>query len=377
MIPESYRRLFPVTLQKIYLNHAAISPLSTRVTDRLDWYLDERQFGTIDTYYQVREIRDETRRNIAAMIKAAPESIAFIGNTSEGFNHLVNGLTWQPGDQIILTDYEFPSNVYPFMNLQRLGVELVFVKNREGRIEIEDIRQAITSRTRLLSISYVEFSNGFRNDLQAIGRICQEQGIIFSVDSIQGLGGLPLDVQQCRIDFLSNGGHKWLMGLMGAGFMYIAPRLFERLVPACTGWLAVEEAWDFFNYELKLLPDARRFEYATANFMGVCALNESTKLLLEVGLANIEQHLLRLGRRMVDGLAELGMTFRGADDEKYWSGIYSFAGRDTAQLFEHLQNKQIICSLRNGLLRVAPHFYNTQDEIDELMAEVKTFYEHR
>jgi len=372
---SKYRTLFPITTQKIYLNHAAISPLSVRVSDKLDEFIDQRSFGNIDNSEQADKIRNRTRIMLAQMIHADPEQIAFIQNTSEGFNHLVNGLSWEVGDEIISTDYEFPSNVYPFLNLEkRFGVKVKFVPNRNGLIYIEDIQKLITPRTRLLSISFVEFSNGFRNDLEAIGNICRQNNIIFSVDSIQGLGALPLNVKKCQIDFLSNGGHKWLMGLMGAGFMYIAPHLMERLIPAYTGWLGVENAWDFSEYALNLLPDARRYEYATANFMGITALSESVALLMEAGIPNIEKHLLNLGQHLVSRLEKLGMQFMGASDKKYWSGIFSFSGNKTGELYEYLISKAIIVSLRNGMIRVAPHFYNTQDELDILITEVNNFY---
>jgi len=206
------------------------------------------------------------------------------------------------------------------------------------------------------------------------GRGCKENEIIFSVDGIQGVGALPLDVQKCNIDFLSNGGHKWLMGTMGAGFMYIAPVLMQKIVPAFTGWLAVEDAWDFSEYRLELLPDARRFEYATANFMGISALSASVELLLEADPVNIERHLLSLGERLKTGLENLGMHFKGAADKKHWSGIFSFSGKKTEKLYEYLINHNITVSLRNGMIRIAPHFYNSADEIDEVVSTVKKFY---
>ncbi len=371
---DEYRKLFPVTAQKIYLNHAAISPFSTRVTDRLEWFLDERQFGTIDVFHQADELRQKTRQMLAQLINAKPENIAFITNTSEGFNHLVNGLDWQAGDEIIIPDCEFPSNMYPFLNLERKGVVVKKVPAAGGLVDLKRIQQAITNRTRLLSISYVEFSSGFRNDLQSIGRLCKEHGIIFSVDGIQGLGALPLDVQTCGIDFLSNGGHKWLMGAMGAGFMYMAPELFKKLQPAFTGWLAVENAWQFLDYRLDFLPDARRFEYGTANFLGLTALSASVELLSEVGLSNVEKHLLQLGEMLVTELEKLGLTFVNSRDRAHWSGIYSFKAKDAEKLFKEFENQQIVCSLRNGLIRIAPHFYNTQQEMETLIQVVKNFY---
>lgn len=357
------------------MNHAAISPLSVRVTDRLEEFIDERSFGVIDSFQMGDALRTKTRQMLAKMINARPQQIAFIQNTSEGFNHLVNGLHWRPGDEILLAEGEFPSNVYPFLNLtERFGVEVKFIPNRDGQIYIEDIIAQITTKTKLLSISFVEFSNGFRNDLQTIGGICKEKDILFSVDGIQGVGALPMDVQKCKIDFLSNGGHKWLMGTMGAGFMYVSPALQEKILPAFTGWLAVEDAWDFSEYRLELLPDARRFEYATANFMGISALSASVELLLDAGPENIERHLLALGERLKNGLENRGMRFMGADDKRRWSGIFSFSGKKTEKLYEYLINQNIIVSLRSGMIRIAPHFYNTAEEVDEVVAAVKTFY---
>jgi len=372
---EEYRKLFPVTMQKIYLNHAAIAPLSTRVTNRMDEFIDERSFGVIDNFPNGETYRNSARETIAAMIHAQPQQIAFIVNTSEGFNHLVNGLDWRKGDEVLLVEGEFPSNVYPFLNLEkRFGVKPVFVPQRNGRIRLEDIAGRMNARTRLLSISFVEFSNGFRNDLQAIGALCKERDILFSVDGIQGVGAMELDVRACGIDFMSNGGHKWLMGTMGAGFMYMAPELFDRLQLSFTGWLAVENAWDFSGYKLELLPDSSRFEFGTANFLGIAALSASVELLHEIGVPVIEAHLLGLGERLVEGLSEQGLTFMGTADRRHWSGIYSFSGKQTGKLFEYLQNKGIVYSLRNGLLRIAPHFYNTKDEIEELIEAVRAFY---
>ncbi|MBN2424649.1 MAG: aminotransferase class V-fold PLP-dependent enzyme [Calditrichaceae bacterium] len=371
---NDYRKLFPVTLQKIYLNHASISPLSSRVTDKLDEYIDDRSFGKIDVYKTAHETREKTRNLIAKLINADPDRIAFITNTSDGFNHLAQGLSWQAGDEIILTDYEFPSNVYPFLNLEKHGVKIRYVPNRRGLIKLDDIEKMINSKTKLLSISFVEFSNGFRNDLNSIGALCKSHDIIFSVDSIQGLGAIPLDVQKSKIDFISNGGHKWLMGLMGSGFMYIGKRLFEKINPAFTGWLGVENAWDFFNYNLDFLPDARRFEYATPNFMGITALCESVKLLMDAGINNIERHLLRLGKILVEQLTDLGMEFAGSMDSGEWSGIYSFSGKDIEQLFDYLGDNDIVCALRSGRIRLAPHFYNSEDEIKQVIHIIKQFY---
>ncbi len=373
---REYRKLFPITAKKIYLNHASISPLSSRVTDMLEWHINERMFGMIDVYPESDKIRDKARALMAELLNASAEEIAFTSNTSDGLNLLANGIDWREGDEIILTDYEFPANIYPFLNQQRKGVKIVYVANRNGEIHIEDILERINGNTRLLSISFVEFGNGFKNDLKTIGQICKEHNIIFSVDGIQGLGAMPLDVKECRIDFLSNGGHKWLMGPMGVGIIYIKNEIFNKLTPAYAGWLSVNNAWDFYDYKLDFLPDAKRFEYGTANFVGIAGFTASLGLLLEIGIENIRDHLLNIGGLLVEGLTSAGMVFCGSENRDHWSGIYSFSGDKMEGLHSFLAEKDIVCALRAGKMRFAPHFYNTKEEIEEVIQHAKTFYKN-
>jgi cysteine desulfurase/selenocysteine lyase len=366
----SYRKLFPVTENDIYLNHAAISPLSVNVRTAVDFFVQKRSVGPVDVYPGVIREKELLKENLARLINGEPGQIAIMGSTSEGLNWLANSIKWEAGDRILLTDYEFPSNVYPFLNLKRYGVEVDFVPNRDGKIIIEDIEKMITPRTRLISVSFVEFLNGFRNDLVAIGKICRANDIIFSVDSIQGLGAIPLDVKAANIDFVANGGHKWLMGVMGCGFMYVAPRIHALLTPVFAGWLGVKDSWNFLDYRLDLLDDAGRYEIATQNFIGMTALRASTDILVEVQPERTMNHLFRLGEQLIGGMTGLGFRFTGSDSLAERSGIYSFImtdGRDISGLHEYLSKRRIFVSLRNGSLRVAPHFYNIPSEIDELV----------
>ncbi len=370
----AYRNQFPFTSNKIYLNHAGVSPLSSDVREKMDWFINNRSFGEIEFFEEMGELRDQTRSLIAQIINAQQDYIAFTANTSSGFNWLTQGLKWKKGDQIILTDLEFPSNVYPFMNLEKKGVEIVFVKNKKGCIKVEDIEKAISPKTRMISISSVEFSTGFRNDLLAIGALCKHHNLIFSVDGIQGLGAIPLDVKTTHIDFLSCGGHKWLMGPMGIGFMYISPRIFDKVAPVFVGWDSVKNPLDFLDYNFELLPDARRFEYATQNNLGICGLSASLDLLHRIGIAAIEQHLLILGKQLVNSLPDYGMKFLGHEDPFYRSGIYSFSSPDAEELFMFLKKHSVICSIRDGALRFSPHFYNNRDDINEVIDLVGKFH---
>jgi selenocysteine lyase/cysteine desulfurase len=364
---SSYRKYFPISSTDIYLNHAAVSPLSTKVVEATERILQMRSSGEIEVFHEAVKKKKNLKKSLSQLIDGEPENIAIIGNTSEGLNWLAQGLEWKKGDRVLLVENEFPANIYPFLNLEQRGVIIDYVPVRNGFILLEDIESKILPETKLLSISFVEFLNGFRNQLTDISRICREKYVLFSVDGIQGVGALPLSVRQSGIDFLSNGGHKWLMGTQGCGFMYISPILFEKLKPAFTGWLSVKDSWNFFDYRLDFLDDARRFEIATSNILGIYALAASTELLIEVGTINIEKHLITLGNQLIEKLSELDFKYIGSDNPKEQSGIYSFTGKNEKALFEHLQKNRVHLSLRQNILRFAPHFYNTTEEIDQVI----------
>ena len=372
---KNFRKLFPVTNTDIYLNHAAISPLSSHVVNSISTALSNRSAGSVDTFQVMLGEKEELKKNIGTLIKTDPSCIALIGNTSEGLNWFVNGLHWQKGDRILLVEDEFPANVYPFMNLESLGVEIDFVPTREGMISIDDIEKCITSHTRLLSISFVEFFSGFRNDLEKIGQICDHKNILFSVDGIQGVGAIPLDATAAKIDFLSNGGHKWLMGPMGCGFMYIKPELCSKLRPVFAGWLSVQDSWNFTDYNLDFIEGSGRFEIGTPNFLGIVGARASTNLLVQAGPEKILKHLLSLGDLLIGGLEKAGLKYLGSREEKYRSGIYTFDADRAEELFNYLKDNHVHVSLRQGAIRISPHFYNQPDEINQVTVLCRKFYQ--
>jgi cysteine desulfurase / selenocysteine lyase len=380
---KKLRQQFPVTGYKIYLNHAGCSPYSSYVKKALDDYIDESYGVVVEDYNKNLSVREDLRSLIARLINADPDHVGFVKNTSSGLSLLASGLEWHAGDRIILADCEFPSNIYPFLNLERQGVAVDFIPGRKklnGFIDIDSIQSLITEKTRLISLSFVEFSNGYRNDLQAIGDLCKQYNLIFCVDGIQGIGSLPIDVQSCNIHFISCATHKWLMGPQGIAFIYIHPDLLNKIFMTQVGWLSVKGAWNFFDYRLDLLDDARRFEIGTENWLGIYGSLASVKLLMELGIENIEKHILQLTENLINGLTELGLKTISSTNDKHRSGIVSFVFPGSRhnrilKLFESLNQNKIITALRDNCIRISPHCYNTAEEMDLVIQAVKRFTE--
>src|SRR5713101_9681292 len=239
------RQEFPVTRRWAFFDHAAVAPISGRAQQALaDWATDMAENGDVHEPQWVQRV-ETVRRLAGQLLHVDPLDIAFVKNTSEGIGIVAEGFPWKPGDNIVTAAEEYPANVYPWMNLANRGVEVRTVASRDSRIWLDDIRAAIDSRTRLVSLSFVEFASGFRNDLDAVGALCRERGVFFSVDAIQGLGVLPLSVRRTPIDFLSADGHKWLLGTEGAGIFYIRRGLVDMLHAVGVGWNSVIGARNF------------------------------------------------------------------------------------------------------------------------------------
>ncbi len=345
------------------MNHAAISPLSSRVNAAVQKYLEARTTGDIDVYLSMLPTVAQLKQNIGTLINAAPERIGFVLNTSEGLSVLASGLEWKSGDRILLNDSEFPSNVVPFLNLKHHGVEIDFIKSELGVITPETIEQHLTPKTKLVSMSFVQFLSGFRADLAAIGELCRKRGIIFSVDGIQGLGVSPLDVQKMKIDFLSSGGNKWLMGLMGLAFIYVSEELQSRIHQAHMGWTSNKNFFsDFFKYRVDLDDTARRFENGTQNYIAITALDASLGTLLEVGIENIQLHIAEITDKIIAVADETGyglITPRGRNER---AGIVTLRCTNADRLFTFLKERSITVSVREGMIRVSPHFYNSLED---------------
>ncbi len=355
------------------MNHAAISPLSSPVIEAINDYFKVRSETEIENFPDFLKLAAETKILLSQMSNApSADRIAFVENTSNGLNILAQGLQWKQGDRIILNDMEFPSNVYPFLNLKSSGVEIDFVKSKNGKVTAEDVEAAITPNTKLISVSYVQFLSGYRIDMEQLGNLCRSKGIIFCVDSIQGLGALQLDVQKCNIDFLSNGGHKWLMGLEGLGFIYLTEELQQKITPKYVGWTSVVDAWNLLDYNLTLRKSADCFQNGTLSSPGIVALNASQKFRLSFGYEKIEETVLNNSEYFISSLNEVGINpiLKNINKENL-SGIVSFKSEKANEIFEALEKENVTAAVRAGVVRLSPHFYNTQDEIDKVVSILK------
>jgi selenocysteine lyase/cysteine desulfurase len=370
---EKARSCFPY-LKKgiIYFNHASTAPISTRMKMRIEDFIKERSEDALDNYWAFKAVADETKEMIGEMINCSGERIAFLDNTANGLIWLATGIDWNPGDRIILNDVEFPANVYPFLQLKEKGVVVDFIKSTNGIVTAEEIINAIQPRTKLISVSFVQFLSGYKIDLEKIGKVCKEKGIIFSVDSIQGLGAIRLNVEKDNIDFLANGTQKWLLGLQGLAFIYVRKELQDKMKSAPIGWLAVKNAWNLLDFDLTPKETAERFQPGTLNNLGIYAFNTSMKLFREFSFDEIEKQVLSNSKYFIDELAKIGYESPlHTLSEKNLSGIVSFRSENAQKIFDVLSQKKIVCSLREGYIRFAPHFYNTKQEIDFVVDTLK------
>jgi selenocysteine lyase/cysteine desulfurase len=372
-IIEKARSYFPhIKKGIVYFNHASTAPISTLVKNRINEFVKERFEYALDDYWAFKTVAEETKEMIGEMINCSGDRIAFLDNTTNGIIWLALGIEWKPGDRIILNDVEFPANVYPFLQLKEKGVEIDILKSTNGIVTEEEVIASIKPQTKLISISFVQFLSGYRINLEKIGKVCREKGIIFSVDSIQGLGAVRLDVEKCNIDYLANGTQKWMLGLQGLAFIYARKELQEKMKSAPIGWLAVKDAWKLLDFNLTTKETAERFQPGTLNNLGIYAFNSSMKLFKEFGFDEIENQVLSNSKYFIDELAKIGYKSPLYSlPEKHLSGIVSFRSDNGQKILDHLKQKKIVCSLREGYIRFAPHFYNTKQDIDYVVDALK------
>lgn len=376
-LAQTFRHLreseFPWTAETTYLDNASIGPIPERTRRVIDAFTARRTAPYLLPDRDLQEILSQARDTLARLIHADATEIGLTTNTGFGLHLAARALPLRRGDVVLVPDKEFPANVYPWLLLEAQGVQLELAPpTPEGWPDEAYLLERLNDpRVRVLAISLVHFANGYRVDLDALGRACRANGAFLVVDGIQGVGQIPIDVHAVPVDILACGGQKWLMSPWGSGFVYVRRELLELLEPVVTGWMAFEGTDDFTHltdYDRTFRRDARRFEMTTLAFQDFVGMRESASMLLELGIERVAAYLrlIRepLSRRVNGGQLRLASPTDPTRD----SSIVCVVPEHPAEAFHHLKKNSVVCSLREGMIRLSPHCYNTVEELERVVA---------
>jgi len=378
---QGIREQFPIIKSKVFLNHAATSPLplcsSEAMKDFVKAKVDAQSTMGEDLSPWQERVRN-CRRLFSQLVGAKEQEVAYIPNTTFGLNLVAQMLPYKPGSNVVTNNLEYPSNVIAWLKLEERGVEVRFVKNVDGRIGLNQIEEVVDGKTVALTVGQVGWYHGFRHDLKALSEIAHGNGAYFVVDGIQSVGAMRIDVKREGIDFLACGSYKWLLGPPGAGFLFIREDLIDALNPPLIGYesidpeLAEKNIFERFDlYRLRYSKGIGKYEVVHINDLAYVGAEASMNLLLEYGMEGVEQRVREIGNYLVDRLVDTGYKLQTPLDEKERHAIVNFRVKNWEKTWKGLTEKGIIVSPRMGGIRVSPHFYNTQDEIDRLMEALK------
>lgn len=380
LFPDEARRaeLFPICRDRIFLAHAAVTVLPGCVADAICDYTRvsshaHQEFGDV-----LRDVK-HARRTCAQLIGAHADEIALLGPTSLGLSLFANGLDWQPGDEVLCYHGDYPANVYPWLELRRRGVIVRYLEPAApGEITPELVERALAPRTKLVALASAHFFTGYRIDVEAIGALLHARGVLFSLDAIQTLGAFPLDVEKAHVDFLSADAHKWMLGPLAIGIVYVRRAHFERLRPTLLGAWNVEAPNFIAQDEIVFVPTAQRYEPGVLNIAGILGMKAALDLFLAHGMEVVAARLLELKAHLVGQLEPLGFHILSAKEGANASSITTFrhATASSTALFGALEKAHVVASLRHDregrdYLRFSPHFYNTEAELDAAVAVLR------
>lgn len=360
-----YRDQFPVTQNIVYLNHAAVSPLPHPVADAMrDLITDAEQYGSVH-YSEWLAAYKGLRQAAARLINAAPDEIAILKNTSEGVSTIAQGMNWRPGDRIVAFEEEFPSNYYPWLRLEKRGIEITWLSIYDP---VERIAEAVRG-ARLIAISFVNYLSGYRVDLKRIGEICRQHGCFFFVDAIQGMGAFPIDVQAMQIDALASDGHKWMLGPEGNAVLYVRRSWLNAIEPTEFGWMNPANHSDYGSRDMTLRSDAGRYECGTLNTAGCFGLRAAIEFLLSIGVENISRAVLEAADQLESGVRQKGYTILRERRPETASGIVTFRhpSIDSQIIVRELEQNGILAAPRQGWIRMSPHFYISPEDIERVL----------
>ena len=371
------RDQFPVTERYRYFDHAGVSPIPTVAADATRWWIDRTLTkGKVD-YDELEARQESARHTAAALMGVSAHDVAFIKNTTEGLGFVAAGLDWRDGDRVVIPDLEFPSALYPFLALEDRGVKVdrVAPVGDARALPLHEFERVITSGPppKLVVVSWVQFARGWRTDVAGLARLAHDAGALFCLDAIQGVGLLQAAFGEWGVDFAMAGAHKWMLGPEGIGVLYVAEPARARLRPTEPGWASMAHDADYDDLTVVWHDSARRYEGGTSNNAGTAAFDASLQLINTAGVANIWQHVDALCDHLVAALAEVPRATELSDRTAGGrSGIVSIRTEGLApeELARILNAQNFVCSARGGGVRIAPHGYNTVEEIDALVASV-------
>jgi selenocysteine lyase/cysteine desulfurase len=368
---QNIRSHFPVLEKKTYLNSCAYGALATDVTDALQRYICDRQEKGTDWHYWV-ERNDSVRNAVAKFLRADPDEIAVTASASAGINSIASALDFgQARNKVVISEFEFPTNAQIWSAQELRGANVVRVPERGGYIPVEHFEDAIDEETLIVAVTQVCFRNGARLDIPAIAEIAKQKGALFLMDGYQGLGTLDFDVHQAGVDFAVGGMLKYLLGTAGIGFLYVREPLIESLVPTATGWFAQEDIFAMNTAGYNPARSARRFEMGTPPVPNCYAAEAGLKILEDVGLAAIEERIRELTDAIIAEAKQAGYSLATPEDPERRGALITLRTHDEFGLVGVLEEQGIVTSSRFGNLRISPHFYNNQDDIDALFRALR------
>ena len=363
---------FPWTADTIYLNNASIGPIPERTRRALDEFTAKRTAPHLLPDRELFGGLAAARLGLAQLINADPSEIALATNTGFGLHLAARALPLKAGDTVLLSDKEFPANVYPWLLLRDQGIKVEMARCRsEGWPDEEHLLERLRDPSvRVLAVSFVQFSNGYRADLKKLGAACRANGTFLVVDGIQGVGNSVLDVRETPIDILACGGQKWLLSPWGSGFVYVRKSLIEQLEPTITGWMAFEGTDDFSRlteYNPTFRSDARRFEMITLPYQDFVGMTTSLGLLLEIGVRDVAEVTRAMHEPVVKWAQENDVRIASPLDERHRSAILCVAPPKPVEAYHGMKRARVVCSLREGAIRLSPHCYNTMEEMEKVI----------